>query len=293
MMMSKTTKIFQSLALVMTLTVSLSMAQGSDELAEKIVIPLSDPGAIGTLEVNQIYGGMKVTGYNGKEVVVVAKQKKMKSTVKMKNGLRKIQNNSMALEAEESDNHVEVVAMNHNGGNSKYMNLEIQVPKNFNLKLQSINDGDIWIENINGEIEVSNVNDDITLNRVSGSAVVDSVNGLIKANFSAITPGSKLVFTSFNEDVDITLPQSVKADFKLKTTYGDIFTGFDIDFDASEPVIKKDSREKSYKVKLEKWVSGTANGGGTEIVLKIPFWRPDSQVQVSLNKAKKLLVAYQ
>ncbi len=258
----------QILTVGMSLLASLSVAQNNDELTEEIVIPLSDPGSVGTLEVNQIYGGMKVTGYDGREVIVVAKQKKMQSTVKMKNGLRKIENNSMALEAEESNNHVEVVAKNYNGGNNDTMNLEIRVPKNFNLHLNSINDGDIWVENINGEMEISNVNDDITLNQVSGSAVVDSVNGLIKANFNAITKGAKLVFTSFNEDVDITLPASVQADFKMQTAYGDIYTGFDAEFDTSEPVIEKDNRENSYKVKLEKWVSGTVNGGGTEVVLK-------------------------
>ncbi len=254
-------------AVAMSLIATVSLAQNNDELREEIVIPLSNPDEVGTLEVNQIYGGMKVVGYDGKEVIVVAKQKKMQSTVKMKNGLRRINNNSMALEAEESDNFVEVSAQTYSGGKDT-MNLEIRVPKNFNLHLSSINDGDILVENINGELEISNVNDNITLNQVSGSAVVDSVNGLIKANFNAVTPGSKLVFTSFNDDVDLTLPGSVKADFKLQTAYGEIYTGFDIEFDTSEPVIEKDNREKSYKVKIEKWVSGTANGGGTEVVLK-------------------------
>ena len=77
-----------------------------------------------------------------------------------------------------------------------------------------------------------------------------------------------MVLTSFNENIDVTLPSNIKADIKLRTTYGEIFTGFDIDFDTSAPVIEKKNREKSYKVKLEKWVTGKANGGGTEIVLK-------------------------
>lgn len=238
-----------------------------DVFTEEIVIPLSNPGSVGTLEVNQIYGGMTVTGYDGREVIVVAKQKKFQSTEKMKNGLRKIQNNSLSLEAEESDNFVEIHSNNYSGGNNETMNLEIKVPREFNLKLSSINDGEIVVENISGEMEISNVNDDITLNFVSGSAVVDSVNGEIKAVFDRVTSGSQMAFTSFNGDVDLSLPNDVKADFKMRTMQGDIYTGFDIEFDTSEPVIQKDSSEKSYRVKLEKWVSGSANGGGTEITL--------------------------
>ncbi|WP_133566462.1 DUF4097 family beta strand repeat-containing protein [Marinicella litoralis] len=245
-----------------------SMAQDNEMFTEEMVIPLSDPSRTGTLEVHQIYGGIKVTGYDGNEVVVLAKQEKMQTVSQMKNGLRKIQNNSMALMVEESNNHVEINAQNHNGGSKNSMNLEVKVPRNFNLKLWSINDGSTWVDNINGEIEISNINNDITLNQVSGSAVVDSVNGEIKASFKQITVGSQLAFTSFNGNVDISLPNDVQADFKLKTTSGEILTGFDIDFKTSQPVIQKDSTQKSYKVKLEKWVTGSANGGGTEITLK-------------------------
>lgn len=254
------------MALVLPLTQAL--AQSADFLSEEIVIPLSNPGSIGTLEVNQIYGGIKVSGYDGKEVIVIAKQKRMNSTVEMKNGLRKIENNSMALEAEESDNYIEIHSQNHNGGDKNSMSLEIKVPRNFNLKLSSINDGATWVENINGEMEISNINDDITMTAVSGSAVVDSVNGKITATFKQVTSGSKMVLTSFQDDVDVTLPSNIKADFKLRTTRGDIYTGFDVEFDTSEPVIEKDNNRKAYKVKLEKWVSGKANGGGTEIILK-------------------------
>jgi hypothetical protein len=258
----------KTLLMALILPFTQLMAQSDDMLTEEIVIPLSNPGEIGTLEVNQIYGGIKVTGYDGKEVIVIARQKRMKSTVQMKNGLRKIQNNSMALEAEESNNYVEIESQIYNRNDSNTMNLEVKVPRNFNLKLQNVNDGKTWVENVNGEMEISNVNNDITLNQVSGSALVDTVNGVIKATFKQVTNGSKMVLTSFKNDIDLTLPSNIKADFKLRTNNGEILTGFDIKFDTSEPVIEKNKKEKSYKIKLEKWITGKANGGGTEIVLK-------------------------
>lgn len=247
---------------------SLAHADDHEMFTEEVVIPLSQPGQSGTLEVSQIYGGVTVTGYDGQQVIIAAQQKRMKSSVNMKNGLRKIQNNSMALVAEERDNHVEVNSESHMYGNNQTMNLDIKVPKNFNLKLSGINNGYTIVNNVSGDFEISNVNNDITLNQVTGSAIVDTVNGEIKATYNQVSPDGRLVFTSFNGDVDLTLPRNIKADFKLKTFSGEIFTGFDVEFDSSKPVVKKSNDKRSYKVNVEKWVSGQANGGGTEVTLK-------------------------
>ena len=74
-----------TLLLTMTFAGLTAQAQNSEQFSERIVIPLTNPGQLGTLEVNQVYGGIKVTGYEGDEVVVVAKQKRVQSSVKMKN----------------------------------------------------------------------------------------------------------------------------------------------------------------------------------------------------------------
>ena len=194
-------------------------AQNTDEMREELVIPLSQPGQPGTLEVNQIYGGIVVRGYDGNEVIVVARQKRMHQEVTMKNGLRKIQSHTMALEIEENDNHVNVDSKNWASDGKAAVNLEIQVPRNFSLKLKNINDGQTRVEQVTGDLEISNINHDITLIDVSGSAVVDSINGTIKAVYTTLAADSQLAFTSFNENVDLTLPASVKADFKLQTEY--------------------------------------------------------------------------
>jgi hypothetical protein len=253
------------LAAVMT---PMAWAQNTDEMREELVIPLSQPGQPGTLEVNQVYGGIVVRGYDGNEVIVVARQKRMHQEVTMKNGLRRIQSNTMALEIEESDNHVNVDSKNWASDGKSVVNLEIQVPRNFSLKLKNINDGETRVEQVAGDLEISNINHDITLIDVSGSAVVDSINGHIKAVFTSLGADSQLAITSFNEDVDLTLPASVKADFKLQTEYGEIFTGFDIDFSTTPPQVNREKDGGTYKVKLEKWVAGTANGGGAGVTLK-------------------------
>lgn len=63
------------------------------------------------------------------------------------------------------------------------MNLTIKVPQQFDLKVGTINNGDILIENVSGELEINNVNGDIKLTNVSGSAVATTVNGEVKSQF--------------------------------------------------------------------------------------------------------------
>ena len=239
----------------------------SEEIMEELVVPLSNPGERGHLTVSQIYGGVKVFGHNGKDVIVIAKQKSFKQKSEFKNGLRKINNNSMKLVIEETNNRVKVVSQHHSG-NKPSLNLEIRVPYEFDLKLRNVNNGDSYVRDVRGDMEISNTNGSITLENISGSVLADTVNGSVAATFESIYENSDMAFSSLNQDVDITLPKNVKANIKAKTENGEILTGFDVDFERSPTVIEKDASKDTYKLKLEKWVQGEINGGGSEIQLK-------------------------
>jgi hypothetical protein len=65
----------------------------------------------------------------------------------------------------------------------------------------------------------------------------------------------------------VTFPASLKATVKLKSDRGDVFSDFDVTTQASAPPVVEDSRSKKgkYRVRLDRTVQGTINGGGTEI----------------------------
>ncbi|WP_395377414.1 hypothetical protein [Marinicella sp. W31] len=258
---------------VWTLLVTLGLGMLSnayaqdEEFEEKLVVPLSSPDKPGRLTVSQIYGGVRVIGHSGQDVIVLARKKNFKQKTEMKNGLRKVNNDSMKLVIEERDNHVDVVSQ-HYSGKKPALNLEIRVPFKFDIKLSNINKGDSYVRDVTGEMEISNVNGSITLENISGGVLADSVNGAVTATFESVFENTDMAFSSLNKDVDITLPKNVKAKIKAKTENGEIYTGFDVDFDKSPAVVEKESGKGSYKLKLEKWVQGTINGGGAEIQLK-------------------------
>jgi hypothetical protein len=67
-----------------------------------------------------------------------------------------------------------------------------------------------------------------------------------------------------NGDVDVTLPPDVKARVKLKSDHGEVYTDFDIKLEAPVRDMQSTTEGGTRKVKIEKMLYGTINGGGPE-----------------------------
>lgn len=244
------------------------MSAAQEESVELFSVPLSNPNETGKLIVSQLAGSIDVMAYEGSEVIVKASFGNRKAHYKdnkgEKEGLKRIQNSSLKISAEEKNNVVQIINEQWN----KVTNLEIKVPKNFSLKLATVNKGNIYVKGVKGELEISNVNGEITLVDVGGSASADTVNGDIKVNFLSVTSDANMAFSSLNGDLEVTFPNSVKADLKLKSEQGDIFTDFEMVVDKQKPIVDKSTSGGSYKVQIEQWVNGKINGGGPEMLFK-------------------------
>ncbi|OBY66007.1 hypothetical protein LPB301_07480 [Polaribacter reichenbachii] len=223
--------------------------------------------------MNIINGSITIKGSDTKEVIIKGiKREKSKSyhsgrktTKNDVSGLKRISNNSLEFNAEEYDNVVRVQSTPN--GTTDF---EIEVPTNFSLKISTINKGDIYVENVNGTMDVSNINGKITLKDISGSVSADALNKDITVNFIKVTPNVAMAFSSLNGDIDITFPKTIKADIKVKSDRGEIYTDFDLKAKPSQAKITKGDKSKgnAYNVKVEKWIIGAINGGGAEILFK-------------------------
>jgi len=232
----------------------------------EMIIPLSNPNNRGSLDVDIKRGSIIVNGTDRKDVLISyqAMESKHKDKDKMKDGLKRISSGSMDLEAGERNNKISVDSDSWNKG----VMLIIQVPKNFDLNLDTYNAGDIKVENITGEVILENYNGKISAKGISGSVSANTYNGEITIELLKVTPEVPMSFTTYNGDVDLTIPSGTKAGFKLKTNQGEIYTGFDMALTKSAPVKKTDSKTGTYKVYLDDWVRGEINGGGSEVVMK-------------------------
>lgn len=240
---------------------SLSSAQSPNEF----VIPLKDPAKRGKIVAHLNSGSITVKGTARKDILVKYKAESEKSEKNAsKDGLKRVSGSNVDLTASEVDNTVKISSSSWN----EELDLEIEVPVGSDVKLHTYNSGDLMISNVNGEIDLSNYNGGIQALNIKGSVVANTYNDDIKISFDEVKEGVPMAFSTYNGDIDVTFPSTVKASMKFKTDQGDIYTGFDVDIKSSGPVKKEDNKSGVYKVVINEWKKGDINGGGPEISFK-------------------------
>ncbi|MCJ7581415.1 MAG: DUF4097 domain-containing protein [Candidatus Aminicenantes bacterium] len=285
--MNKYAKIL-TVAAVLLLAGTLSFAQelGSD----RVTVPFSNPGKPGFIEVHVQRGSITVKGYNGSEVVIEvtlresrivefgedmpAKIEKMIGRAQNKleksdktAGLKKLSlPGSTGLSVEESNNRMEIRTRTLKNS----VDLVIQVPFSTSLDLTSLMGGEIEVDNVKGEIEASNMTGAIKLLSISGTVLANSMNGGIEVAFVQVNPDKPMSFSTMNGDIDVTLPASTKANLKIKTDLGEVYSDFEIAVGQAPQKIEAEpeAEEGRYRILFDKYYLGAINGGGPEFVLK-------------------------
>jgi hypothetical protein len=240
---------------------------GQTGSTEQLTVPLSSPGKPYSLKVHLVTGSIKVSGYEGKDIIINVtprdgEEDKPKAS---ENGMKRISSSGgYEVTAKEADNTVTV----NTGNPMKAIDLSLKIPQDVKLKIGTVNDGEVEVENLKGELEVNNVNDKITLTNISGSVVANTINGDVTVSFSSVDAKAPMAFSTLNGDVKVTLPADVKANVKLKSDQGDVYSDFDIDIDKTPAKVDKTTEPGMYKIKKDDWVYGKINGGGPEMMMK-------------------------
>ena len=248
---------------------------------ETLTVPLSNPGKPYSLKVQLVTGSIKVVSYDGKDIIINATPRKGdddESSKITESGMKRISSpGNFEVTAKEADNTVTV----NTGNPNRAVDFELKIPQDVKLTLGTVNDGEIIVENVRGEIEVNNVNDKITLTNISGSVVANTVNGDVNVTFKSVDPKAPMAFSTLNGDVNVTLPADTKANLKLKSDNGEVFSDFDVDIDKSPAKVDKTTEPGLYRIKKDDWVYGKINGGGPEMMMK------NMQGDIYVKKAAK------
>jgi Putative adhesin len=239
-----------------------AQSQAAQPGADRIPVTLTDPSRPALVKAGLIAGGITVKAYDGKEVIVEAHARTRESAPD--GNAKRISISSTGLSVEEENNQVRINTESY----IRPIDLTITVPTHTSLYLRAVNDGDIAVSGVDGEFDIDNINGSVTLNNVSGSSVAHALNGRLLATFNHVNPQKPMAFSSLNGDIDVTFPADLKANVSLRSDRGDVFSDFDIQIQAasSKPIVE-DSRQQGgkYRVKIDKTVHGTINGGGPEI----------------------------
>ena len=232
---------------------------------QRIVVPLTDPSRPVQLNVNFTAGGIEVTGYDGREVVVVARTDTRRVEREHgSGGMKRIPNTALGLSVSEQKNQVSVYGSSPNYS----LDVLIQVPFRTSGSIQTTNRGDIVVRNLQGELELHNTNGGIQATDIKGLVVANTTNGNVTVTFDEVTPGKPMSFTTLNGNVDVSFPAGFKADLRIEPGRGDILTDFDFELIPTTPSIQRKEGQDGIRIDVGQDVRAKIGGGGPVVVMK-------------------------
>jgi hypothetical protein len=249
-----------------TLLFIVSAAASTAFAQEQISAKFSDPSRPGLLRVTWHNGSITIKTHSTNDVTIDAKGAAAARRVPAEaGGLRRIDGGGRGLVVDSDANNVMTIT---GPGSSFGGEIEIEVPVRTNLNLTSHNGRTISVDGVEGDIEATNHNGSVQMTNVSGSVVAHSMNGKVIVSFRDIAAGKPMSFTSMNGSVDVTLPPTTKANLKMRSDNGEVYTGFDDPMKTTPNVTNQDQGGGRFHIEVDKTATGTLNGGGAEIELR-------------------------
>ncbi|GAB3511468.1 hypothetical protein GCM10027442_21340 [Emticicia fontis] len=172
-----------------------------------------------------------IQGVDGNEVSIEQTGENRKELPKEAEGLRLVtggivDNTGVGASAEIEGNVLKIIIPKN-----RYTGvLTIKIPKSLDLSvMESQNWGEqkIVISDIAGEIELKTNNSKAYLNDITGPLVANTGHGKIFVTYSKLAQSSPSSISASGA-IDITLPTDAKANLKIRSYYGDLFTDWDI-----------------------------------------------------------------
>lgn len=97
------------------------------------------------------------------------------------------------------------------------IDLYLEIPKNSNLKITKTGKGRVEVSGLEQLIDI-NTQEDIVLKEVAGWTNLNTIDGNIEANFDRVNTQQNMTFLSLNGDINLTFPEDLQANFKIKNT---------------------------------------------------------------------------
>ncbi len=264
------------IAIWLALGASLAGVAGADDLSvvENETIQRVFPAAK-SVDLDNFDGSITVTGSGTQEIKVeIHKNIRARSAEKAQEAKREVQ-----LEMVPHDDGLRIYvdgpfrckcgdgSINWRGsrfyGYEVSFDFTVQAPRSTNLRLRTVNRGNIRVENIAGTFDVENINGGLELLEVSGSGHAYALNRPVKVLFSG-NPAAASDFGSLNGDVDITFRPGLSADLWMKTFNGHAYTDFDVTALPGRAGVRE-QRDGKFVYKTNEFFGVRAGNGGPEL----------------------------
>ena len=211
-----------------------------------IQIKKSALSGINAFTVKNINGDLKVTGYDGNEILVTGSK-----TIRKKRGdldQKIIDEIYLSQEEHEGTIYLYVQApgvkvefkdgrMRHsmNWNRDRWddydevhfeFNIEVKMPKDMMVRASTVNGGKLIVEDMMNGVDAGNVNGDVVLKEIAGKTNAHTVNGDIEVYF-AKSPTQDSRFNTVNGSMEIYSPKDLGAVVTFESLHGDLYTDFE------------------------------------------------------------------
>ena len=192
-------------------------------------------GGGGSINVRNISGDVRVTGYDGEGVIIT--------------GIKEGRNPEMVtIEDQSSGNSIDVRVRYPERCNNcdAGVRFEVKVPRGIAYRFNSISSvsGEVDVTGVNGELHAKSVSGEVTVNNATGSVNASSVSGSVhvgkvegtvnakstsgdvEVEILSLEGAESMEFGSVSGNVRVKMPSNLDADVSLSTLSGDLRSDF-------------------------------------------------------------------
>lgn len=241
-----------------------TFAPAQESTGQRVVVPARNTSRPRVLKASILNAGITVKTHSGTDVIVETAEPTTPRRVRTRErdqappGMHRIDLPTGDFNVEEEDNVITIHSGPSMGGN-----LIVTVPVNTSLQLKSTH-GPVIVDGVHGEVDATSTNGRVELMNISGTIVAETTNGSIKASMDRVDPAKPISFSSTNGSVEVTLPADLKAHMKMRSFNGSIWSDFEMKLSGGQPVTSNGGSDARFRVKFDRTMYGTVNGGGVE-----------------------------
>ena len=249
-----------ALALTLLSLVAPALAQQP----QVINVPISRPGDPIFVEIDIMSARIEVIGEDREDAMFEVTVADGDRKIVTPSGTQSLKGGGYSIEIEEDDNEI---SFDMDWRVNK-VTVIARIPRNADVELQTVNDGEIIVSNLIGNLELYNTNGPITARNISGSVIAESVNDTIDLGFVSLDPDNASSMESINGDLILGLPEGVGVTTQLDTSQGEIYSDFEVEVQPSEQVVEREDYDEGVSIYIESVIVAKINGGGPIVRMK-------------------------
>ena len=134
---------------------------------------------------------------------------------------------------------------------------KVRVPKQVSLEAKTVNNGDVYVSDIDGPVKACNVNGEVSVKNARIIRQASTVNGDVTINFLE-SPKEAIDFNTVNGDFEFEFPEDFSAQIFFDSMNGDLYSSFD--YQKMSPKITKSEKNGQFKIGTKTGIEIGSNG---------------------------------